>query len=95
MTAGLRSEARLLLACARTRIDAAREDEIRARAERGIDWDYLVRKAEEHQLAPLLYRSMPWRFRSARRPRTARSAYRPKPGKTSQSVPGYTDMPKR
>lgn len=58
MTAGLRSEARLLLACARTRIDAAREDEIRALAERGIDWDYLVRKAEEHQLAPLLYRSL-------------------------------------
>jgi hypothetical protein len=58
MTPALRPEARLLIACARTRLDAERQALIRALVAETGDWDYLVRKAEEHGLVPLLYRSL-------------------------------------
>lgn len=58
MTGELGNEARLLLACARTRIDAAGRTEIRRLAAGPFDWNYLFLKAEQHQLIPLLYHNL-------------------------------------
>ena len=58
LTEELRNEARLLLACARTRIDAGRAAEIRNLSTGPIDWSFLLLKAEQHRLTPLLYNGL-------------------------------------
>ena len=58
LRAGLRQEARLLLACAHTRLEARREAEIRGLVSGLLDWDYLERIAACHGLRPLLYQNL-------------------------------------
>ena len=49
-----RPEIRLLVACARTEIDAETADLIRSLLTKPIDWDYLFQRANLHFVAPLL-----------------------------------------
>ena len=53
-----RPEIQLLLSCAQTSQDAARDDRIRALIRQEIDWTYLLRTAGRQGVAPLLYRSL-------------------------------------
>lgn len=55
---GKRTEAQLLLNCALPHIDTERAERIRALLGEEIDWVYLVRKALQHGVMPLLYRSL-------------------------------------
>jgi hypothetical protein len=48
-------EAELLLACARTNLDAEAAQRISQLLSRELDWNYLIRKASWHGLLPLLY----------------------------------------
>ncbi len=57
-TATIRPEVRLLLHCARTRLDAERVEQIRTLLRGDIDWQYLIRMAQAHGVMPLLYRSL-------------------------------------
>ena len=72
----LGKEERLLLACARTRIDPQKEAEIHGLASDSIDWDRVVRKAEEHsqtgQVQPMKRGAVRARFAAA--PRAKRRA---------------------
>ena len=54
----MRTEAELLLCCARTRIDSEKAMRIRVLLQRDIDWEYLFRTASEHGITPLLYRHL-------------------------------------
>jgi hypothetical protein len=56
--AAIRPEKRLLLTCARTRFDDARTQGIRTLLRDGLDWIYFFAAADEHFLAPLLYRQL-------------------------------------
>lgn len=57
--AGAEAGARaLLIACARVRIEPGDAERIAMLAAGEVDWDYLVRIAIEHGVAPLLYRSL-------------------------------------
>ena len=49
-----RPEIRLLVACARTEIDAETADAIRYLLKKAIDWAYLFKQANRHFVAPLL-----------------------------------------
>lgn len=51
----LRSEAELLLCCARTHMDTERAERIRQVLREDIDWDYLIRLALQHGMMPLLF----------------------------------------
>lgn len=51
----IRPEGRLLLACARTKLNEDNQDKIRKLASNGLDWDYLLQMSKNHGLAPLLY----------------------------------------
>lgn len=48
-------EDRLILLCARTRIDSETKDEIRKLLGEELNWDYLLKKAEREGLSGLLY----------------------------------------
>jgi hypothetical protein len=50
-----RPEMRLLLLCARTRLDSDTAEEIRATVRHGLDWPYLFAAADKGYLAPLLF----------------------------------------
>jgi len=52
-------EKRLLVCCARTRIEPAIAEEIRRLAADPLDWDYLLAEAAEHSVTPLLARQLP------------------------------------
>jgi hypothetical protein len=54
----LRPEAELLLACARTTMDADQAARAGTLLHRDLDWPYLTRTAIRHGVAPLLYRSL-------------------------------------
>lgn len=56
--AGWTSEARLLVLCSRTRITPDLSAQILELVQREIDWDLLVRMAFDHQVAPLVYRTL-------------------------------------
>jgi hypothetical protein len=56
--ANARPEVGLLLACARTRMDAERAEQIRILLQGDIDWQYLIGMAHAHGVIPLLYRSL-------------------------------------
>jgi hypothetical protein len=56
--ADLRPEARLLLCCARSRLDSAAADQATALLQRDIDWEYLLGLAAQHGVSALLYRSL-------------------------------------
>jgi hypothetical protein len=49
-----RPEVRLLLACARSSVDADTALRIRALIEGGVDWDFILRKAQQNYIAPLV-----------------------------------------
>ena len=53
--ADTRPEAELLLCCARTCMDSARAERIKALLREAIDWAYLLRTALPHGMMPLLY----------------------------------------
>lgn len=51
-------ELQLLLACARTALDAAAVQRVRTLAQQPLDWDAVLAGAEAHDVRPLLYRSL-------------------------------------
>lgn len=51
---GFEREEEVLLACARTRLDARQAESIRESAEQGLDWDFLTGIAARHKLTALL-----------------------------------------
>jgi Uncharacterised nucleotidyltransferase len=55
---GMRPEAKLLLNCSRTQMDAVNAEQIVTLLQREIDWSYLLQMATRHKLSPLLYRSI-------------------------------------
>ncbi len=55
---GIRDEYRLLLLCARTRVNSQQREQIRALARKQLDWDFILAKAQPHALIPLLYRNL-------------------------------------
>ncbi|MCL4294770.1 MAG: nucleotidyltransferase family protein [Anaerolineae bacterium] len=61
ITADLRPEVRLLICCARTRLDAAHAERLKTLAYADIDWAYLTSLAAAHCLTPLLY----WQLQAA------------------------------
>ena len=54
----IRDEFRLLLLCARTRIEPQQRDQIRAFARKQLDWNFILDQAQSHALLPLLYRNL-------------------------------------
>lgn len=54
----MRPEIDLLLSCARVHVDAARVGKIHTLVHGSFDWDYLLRLAARHRLAPMLYRHL-------------------------------------
>ena len=56
--AGMKSEAKLLLYCARTQVEVVNTERITVFLRDNIDWDYLTRIASNHNLVPLMYRSL-------------------------------------
>src|SRR5262245_20169709 len=71
----IRPEIELLLACARTTIDAARAEQIRNLLHQRLDWEYLIRSALGHKVVPLVYTSIQATYPVAI-PRTARDLLR-------------------
>jgi len=53
-----RAEIDLLVACARSRLEADTSDRILSLVQKEIDWDYLLREASRHRVMPLLYRNL-------------------------------------
>ena len=57
-TLEIRDEFRLLLLCARTRVEPQQRELIRALALKQLDWEFILDKAQSHALIPLLYRNL-------------------------------------
>ena len=53
-----RDEYRLLLLCARTRVEPQQRELIRALVLKQLDWEFILDKANSHTLIPLLYRNL-------------------------------------
>ena len=53
--AGMRPEVPVLLSCARVRLEPDRAEQVRALLRQGLDWAWLLRAAQWHTTAPLLY----------------------------------------
>lgn len=53
-----RPEIDLLLACARTHVDAATATQIKLLLQQAVDWEWLLQLAVRHGLAPLLYQTL-------------------------------------
>lgn len=58
LAADPRPEIKLILCCARLRLDPERTEEIKALLQEALDWDFLLRAAALHGMAPLLYRHL-------------------------------------
>ncbi len=54
----IRDEFRLLLLCARTRVEPQQRELIRSLALKQLDWHFILAKAHPHALIPLLYRNL-------------------------------------
>jgi len=54
----IRDEFRLLLLCARIRIEPQQRELIRELALKQLDWEFIYDKADSHALIPLLYRNL-------------------------------------
>ena len=54
----IRDEFRLLLHCARTRVEPPQRELIRTLALKQLDWRFVIDKARSHALIPLLYRNL-------------------------------------
>ncbi|UCC57240.1 MAG: nucleotidyltransferase family protein [Gammaproteobacteria bacterium] len=54
----IRDEFRLLLLCARTRVEPKQRELIRTLALKPLDWEFILGKAYWHSLTPLLYRNL-------------------------------------
>jgi hypothetical protein len=57
-SAFFRAEEQLLLACAQVDVSCNTADRIRALVRNNIDWEFVIRKADEHFITPLLYRGL-------------------------------------
>lgn len=55
---GASLEAQLILACARTTIGFETSETIRALLREEINWEYVIEKAEQHYIMPLLYSNL-------------------------------------
>lgn len=58
----MRPEIHLLFKCARRELDSPQREEIRRLLERGVDWEYLCRKATEHGVLLLLCQTLRAQF---------------------------------
>ncbi len=56
--ASMRPEVSLILACARTHVDAPHAERIRTLASANIDWAWLLQMSIRHRTLPLLYRNL-------------------------------------
>jgi len=54
----IRDEFRLLLLCARTRVNPRQREQIRALALKPLDWEFILEKSQSHALVPVLYRNL-------------------------------------
>ena len=54
----IRDEYRLLLLCARTRVEPQQREQIRALVLKQLDWEFILDKANTHALIPLVYRNL-------------------------------------
>ncbi len=54
----IRDEYRLLLLCARTRVNTQQREQMRTLARKQLDWDFILARAQPHALIPLLYRNL-------------------------------------
>ena len=54
----LRPEARVVLACARTRVGPESAAEIRALVAEPLDWELLCDSADKHRVTQLLFRNL-------------------------------------
>ena len=54
----IRDEYRMLLLCARTRVEPQQRELIRTLATKQLDWAFIRSKAQPHALIPLLYRNL-------------------------------------
>jgi len=54
----IRDEFRLLLLCARTRVEPQQREQIRTLVVKPLDWEFIQEKANSHALIPLLYRNL-------------------------------------
>ena len=57
-TAEIRDEFRLMVLCARTRLEPQQREHIRALTLKQLDWEFILDKANHHALIPLLYRNL-------------------------------------
>jgi hypothetical protein len=57
-SAFFRAEEQLLLACARVEASGDTVERIRTLVRNDIDWEFVIRKADEHFITPLLYRGL-------------------------------------
>ena len=57
-TGRIRDEFRMLLLCARTRVDPQQQAQIQTLARGQLDWEFVLGKAYWHSLAPMLYRNL-------------------------------------
>lgn len=51
----LKAEDKLLLSCARSKLEKEDEDRISSLLDNNLDWDYIINKATRNRLRPLLY----------------------------------------
>ena len=58
LTASMRPEARLLLLCARSHIDAQTAEQVKTLLRLDLDWEYLASKAHQHCVTPLVYQTL-------------------------------------
>jgi hypothetical protein len=56
--AGMRLEIELLLCCARTSIDPKTAERIKVLLREDLDWAYLIRMADRHEVMPLMHRTL-------------------------------------
>ncbi len=62
---GWRSEAELILRCARAALDSESAARIKLLLRKSLDWDYVLRSSTWHRLTPLLYRNLTATYPSA------------------------------
>ena len=68
-------EGRLLLACARLRMDKAQEREAAAAVGKDLDWNYIAKAAYRHRIAPLVFENLK-KIGDERIPEGARAGFR-------------------
>jgi hypothetical protein len=57
-TLDIHDEFRLMLLCARTRVDQRQQEQIRALTQKQLDWEFILTRAQPYAPIPLLYRNL-------------------------------------